>query len=51
MAERPCRFSDAVLIIAAVVDAALAWGYNAKVSLVQLPTNYMYFKWVSVKPK
>ena len=30
---------------------ALAWGYNAKVALVQLPTNYMYFKWVSVKAK
>ena len=30
---------------------ALAWGYNAKVSLVQLPTNYLYFKWVTVKAK
>ena len=28
---------------------ALAWGYNKKVSLVQLPTNYMFFKWVVVK--
>jgi peptide/nickel transport system substrate-binding protein len=30
---------------------ALAWGYNAKVSLAQLPNNYMYFKWVTVKAK
>ncbi len=30
---------------------ALAWGYNARVSLVQLPTNYLYFKWVTVKAK
>jgi peptide/nickel transport system substrate-binding protein len=30
---------------------ALAWGYNTRVSLVQLPTNYLYFKWVSVKAK
>ena len=28
---------------------ALAWGFNKKVSLVQLPTNYMFFKWVVVK--
>ena len=28
---------------------ALAWGYNKKVSLVQLPTNYMVFKWMTVK--
>ncbi len=28
---------------------ALAWGFNKKVSLVQLPTNYMPFKWVVVK--
>ena len=28
---------------------ALAWGYNKKVSLVQLPTNYMIFKWMTVK--
>ena len=30
---------------------ALAWGYNARVNLVQLPTNYLYFKWVTVKAK
>ena len=30
---------------------ALAWGYNTRVSLVQLPTNYAYFKWVSVQAK
>ena len=30
---------------------ALAWGYSTRVSLVQLPTNYAYFKWVSVKAK
>ena len=30
---------------------ALAWGYNARVSLVQLPTNYLYFKWVTVKAR
>jgi peptide/nickel transport system substrate-binding protein len=30
---------------------ALAWGYNTRVSLVQLPTNYLYFKWVSVTAK
>ena len=28
---------------------ALAWGYHKKVSLVQLPTNYLYFQWVTVK--
>jgi len=28
---------------------ALAWGFSKKVSLVQLPTNYMFFKWVVVK--
>ncbi len=27
----------------------LAWGFNKKVSLVQLPNNYMAFKWVVVK--
>jgi len=27
----------------------LAWGFNKKVSLVQLPNNYMVFKWVVVK--
>jgi len=28
---------------------ALAWGFSKKVSLVQLPTNYMFFKWVVLK--
>jgi peptide/nickel transport system substrate-binding protein len=28
---------------------ALAWGFSKKVNLVQLPTNYMYFKWVTLK--
>ena len=30
---------------------ALAWAYNKNVTLTQLPSNYMYFKWVSVKGK
>ncbi len=30
---------------------ALAWGYSKNVTLAQLPTNYMYFKWVSLKAK
>ena len=30
---------------------ALAWAYNKNVSLVQLPTNYMSFKWVTVNSK
>ncbi len=30
---------------------ALAWAYNKNVTLTQLPTNYMYFKWVSMKTK
>jgi len=30
---------------------ALAWGYSNKVSLVQLPNNYMGFKWITLKPK
>ncbi len=30
---------------------ALAWAYNKNVTLTQLPTNYMYFKWVSLKAK
>ena len=30
---------------------SLAWGYNTKVALVQLPNNYMYFKWVALKAK
>ena len=28
---------------------ALAWAYSNKVSLVQLPNNYMYFKWITLK--
>ena len=28
---------------------ALAWGFSKKVSLVQLPTNCMFFRWVVVK--
>jgi peptide/nickel transport system substrate-binding protein len=28
---------------------ALAWAFNNKVSLVQLPNNYMVFKWITVK--
>ena len=30
---------------------ALAWAYSKNVTLTQLPTNYMYFKWVSMKGK
>ncbi len=30
---------------------ALAWGYSNKVSLTQLPNNYMVFKWMTVKSK
>jgi peptide/nickel transport system substrate-binding protein len=30
---------------------ALAWGYSKNVTLAQLPTNYLYFKWVSLKAK
>lgn len=30
---------------------ALAWGLAKKVSMVQLPTNYMYFKWAKVAGK
>ena len=30
---------------------ALAWAYNNRVSLVQLPTNYMVFKWLTLKSK
>ncbi|MGE5115181.1 MAG: ABC transporter substrate-binding protein [Betaproteobacteria bacterium] len=30
---------------------ALAWGTKSNVDLVQLPTNYMMFKWITVKPK
>jgi peptide/nickel transport system substrate-binding protein len=28
---------------------ALAWGFNKRVSLVQLPDNRMFFKWITVK--
>ena len=28
---------------------ALSWGYSTRVSVVQLPNNYMYLKWVTVK--
>jgi peptide/nickel transport system substrate-binding protein len=30
---------------------ALAWAYSNKVTLVQLPDNRMFFKWVSLKAK
>jgi len=30
---------------------ALAWGSSSKVSLVQLPNNYMGFKWITLKAK
>ena len=30
---------------------ALAWASNKNVTLTQLPTNYMFFKWMSVKAK
>ena len=30
---------------------ALAWAYNKNVTLTQLPTNYMYFKWMTLKGK
>jgi peptide/nickel transport system substrate-binding protein len=30
---------------------ALAWAYSNKVSLVQLPSNYMVFKWITLKSK
>ncbi len=30
---------------------ALAWGFNNRVSLVQPPSNYMFFKWVTLKSK
>jgi peptide/nickel transport system substrate-binding protein len=30
---------------------ALAWAYAKNVTLTQLPTNYMFFKWISVKGK
>lgn len=28
---------------------ALAWGFSKKTTLVQLPNNYLYFKWVTLK--
>ena len=30
---------------------ALAWAHSDKVSLTQLPNNYMYFKWITLKSK
>ena len=30
---------------------ALAWGFNRRVHLVQLPNNHMPFKWVSMSPE
>ena len=30
---------------------ALAWAFSKNVTLTQLPNNYMYFKWISVKGK
>jgi peptide/nickel transport system substrate-binding protein len=30
---------------------ALAWAFTNKVSLVQLPNDYMYFKWITLKSK
>ena len=30
---------------------ALAWGFKNNVSLVQLPNNYMVFKWITLKSK
>ena len=30
---------------------ALAWAHSNKVSLVQLPNNYMIFKWITLKAK
>ena len=30
---------------------ALAWAYSKNVTLTQLPSNYMFFKWVSIKAK
>jgi len=30
---------------------ALAWGFTNKVSLVQLPNDYMVFKWITLKSK
>ena len=30
---------------------ALAWAYSNKVSLTQLPNNFMNFKWITLKTK
>ena len=30
---------------------ALAWAYSKKVNLVQLPNNYMVFKWITLQGK
>jgi peptide/nickel transport system substrate-binding protein len=30
---------------------ALAWAYSKNVMLTQLPSNYMFFKWISMKAK
>jgi peptide/nickel transport system substrate-binding protein len=30
---------------------ALAWAYGKNVTLAQLPTNYMFFKWIALKAK
>jgi peptide/nickel transport system substrate-binding protein len=30
---------------------ALAWAYSKNVTLTQLPSNYMFFKWISMKAK
>ena len=30
---------------------ALAWASSKKVELTQLPSNYMYFKWITLKSK
>ena len=30
---------------------ALAWAFSKKVELTQLPNNYMYFKWITLKSK
>ncbi|NUZ05629.1 ABC transporter substrate-binding protein [Piscinibacter koreensis] len=30
---------------------ALAWAHSNRVSLVQLPNNYMYFKWMTLKAR
>ena len=30
---------------------ALAWASSKKVTLAQLPNNYMYFKWMTLQAK